>query len=377
MTAGSAADGELPLSALLSQALVAFTVEFDNEAERLIEHRTSGHGGTPGGVWLVSMAMWLSCMRYAGEKPITVGEMRRLARGDTNLAGMRRWGYVTVRPGPADSQVKPRADGQLVMATAKGMRAKAVWQPLTAVIEQRWRERYGADAIDTLTDALQTLASQLGSWLPDCMPILGYGLFSAGSRAGENRYLGLQAEHELASSVGTAGVADAPLPWLIARVLLAFAIDFEVQARISLAIAANVLRLLEPSGVRVRDLPVLGGVSVESVTMATGYLGKRGLAVIQAGPAGQKWKVIGPTEAGLQARDACQSLLAVVEGRWRDRFGAAAISALRRPLERLAGDPLLAAIEPYPGGWRARVRRPVTLPHYPMVLHRGGFPDGS
>jgi hypothetical protein len=26
---------------------------------------------------------------------------------------------------------------------------------------------------------------------------------------------------------------------------------------------------------------------------------------------------------------------------------------------------------------RSSLRRPATLPHYPMVLHRGGFPDGS
>jgi hypothetical protein len=24
-----------------------------------------------------------------------------------------------------------------------------------------------------------------------------------------------------------------------------------------------------------------------------------------------------------------------------------------------------------------RTSRPATLPHYPIVLHRGGFPDGS
>lgn len=31
-------------------------------------------------------------------------------------------------------------------------------------------------------------------------------------------------------------------------------------------------------------------------------------------------------------------------------------------------------------GWsrgRTRLRRPSTLPHYPVVTHRGGFPDGS
>jgi hypothetical protein len=29
------------------------------------------------------------------------------------------------------------------------------------------------------------------------------------------------------------------------------------------------------------------------------------------------------------------------------------------------------------GGWRASLRGPATLARYPMVLHRGGFPDGS
>jgi hypothetical protein len=59
------------------------------------------------------------------------------------------------------------------------------------------------------------------------------------------------------------------------------------------------------------------------------------------------------------------------------------ISTLRKSLEPLVGDgtaehsPLFKGIEPYPDGWRASVRKPETLPHYPMVLHRGGYPDGS
>ena len=59
---------ELP--ALLSQALVAFTIELDNEFERQMSHRTSDHGRTPGQAtapWLVSMAMWWTCMRFVGE----------------------------------------------------------------------------------------------------------------------------------------------------------------------------------------------------------------------------------------------------------------------------------------------------------------------
>ncbi len=48
------------------------------------------------------------------------------------------------------------------------------------------------------------------------------------------------------------------------------------------------------------------------------------------------------------------------------------IRKLRERLENLVYDP-----RPYPDGWRAKVPKPATLPHFPMVLHRGGFPDGS
>ena len=37
----------------------------------------------------------------------------------------------------------------------------------------------------------------------------------------------------------------------------------------------------------------------------------------------------------------------------------------------------MRALVPYPDDWRADIRPPRTLPHYPMVLHRDGFPDGS
>src|SRR5215470_5765242 len=91
-------DRALPLSALLSQALVAYTIEFDNEAEHRLPHRTTSHGASGPGdgapaPWLVSLAMWENCMRYVTGEPITVGDLEARARTGTNLDGMRRWGY--------------------------------------------------------------------------------------------------------------------------------------------------------------------------------------------------------------------------------------------------------------------------------------------
>jgi hypothetical protein len=33
--------------------------------------------------------------------------------------------------------------------------------------------------------------------------------------------------------------------------------------------------------------------------------------------------------------------------------------------------------DPYPDGWRSKIRLPRRLAHAPIVSHRGGFPDGS
>lgn len=375
----------LPLTALLSQALVAFTIEFDNAAELQIPNRTTRGTPSGGGVWLVSMAMWLNCMRYVGAEPITLGDVRELARTETNLDGMRRWGYITVDPGPGSPGYQARRDELVLRATKRGLRAREVWQPLTAVIEQRWRDRFGAAEIDSLLAALQRLVVQLGPWLPDCLPILGFGLYSVGGGPGQDRYRDAPAAYE--RDGGTDGqVADhasaLALPWLLARVLLALAIDYERESRISLAIAANLLRVLDEGGVRVRDLPELSGVSKESISMATGFTGRADVTRIESDPAGGRWKVARLTTKGTLVRDRYKDRLESIEDRWRRRFGSSVLADVRTRLERLAGpggrgSPLFAGIEPGAANWRADVKPPAVLPHFPMVLHRGGYPDGS
>ncbi len=160
--------------------------------------------------------------------------------------------------------------------------------------------------------------------------------------------------------------SDPTLPALISKVLLAFAIEFESESDLSLAISANVLRVLTEEGLRVRDLAGRSGVSKEAISMAMGVLTKKGIAV--AKPDARL------TSRGRAAQDAYRKLLAMIEERWRARFGTENIDNLRKGLDLPR---LFEGLEPYPDGWRASVRKPSTLPHYPMVLHRGGFPDGS
>jgi methyltransferase (TIGR00027 family) len=366
-------DGALPLSALLSQALVAYTIECDNEAEHRLPHRTTSHGASDSGdgapaLWLASLAMWETCMRYVTGEPITVGDLEARARTGTNLDGMRRWGYITIdgtarkvhkaRPGPA----------AVLRATAAGLRAREIWRPLPRFIEQRWRERLGADQLSRLRDPLTSMVSRLDPGLPDCLPILGAALRSHGP------------DPRLPPRPDGTAPEALPLSALLSRVLLVFALEYEREAGLSLAVAANVLRVLGTEGTRLRELPALTGTSKESVRWALGILTRGGLAAEEPDPAAGRGKVARLTPRGLDAQHLYHELTDTIERRWHDYFTPGVTGALRASLEPLAaGQPpvLFGGLEPYPDNWRASVRRPATLPHFPMVPHRGGYPDGS
>ncbi len=387
-TSAGAASARLPLSSLLSQVLVAFTIEFDNEAERQMPHRTTRHSSTkqssPVGSlhapWLVSLAMWSNCMQFVGEQGIRVGDLESLARTKTNLDGMVRWGYIVVEPDAAHSDAKlrraksPNSDW-LIRATPAGRKAQEIWRPLFGVIEQRWQERFGKVEIAQLRESLWAVISQLDASLPDrlpdCLPILEYGLFSRG-----------RDQNRQAPAATVAAVSELPLPALLSKVLLAIAIEFERDSEVSLAISANVLRLVGEEAVRVRDLPRLAGVSKEAIAVSLNFLQKRGYAAVKSESSASRVKVLTLTPKGRRAQDAYPQRLRAIEERWQTRLGDDTLRTLRESLERFVGEPtqaspLFRGLEPHPDGWRASVPRPARLPHYPMVLHRGGFPDGS
>ena len=349
--AGRASQPTPFLPTALSQALIAFTMEFDNEFEHRIEHHTGNKAGR--GVWLTSMVMWSNFMRLI---PVGGVALREVAANGaiTNLSGLQRWGYISVEPTDQTVRLKPG-----------GRRAQQVWRPLTGEVEQRWRERFGDAAIDELRQALSSVAD---SALPLYMPVLGY---ADGMRAGHVR--------------GAPGAVAEDLVALLSQALLSFTLEYEEESVLSLALSANVVRVLSAEGVPVRDLPARSGVSKEAITAAVGFLQRNGYAAVEADPASGS-KLVRLTEQGLAAQAQHARLAKAVERRWRERLGGD-FDRLAKAL--IAGRRLALGLQPYPDGWRA-ARNPYrarteavladpasALPRYPMVLHRGGYPDGS
>jgi DNA-binding MarR family transcriptional regulator len=239
------------------------------------------------------------------------------------------------------------------------------------VIEKRWQERFGKDAIENLRASLRDLTNRFVLEIPGCLPILGYGLFSK------------QLDQEKPAPAAGDRMSENTLPWLLSKVLLAFALEFEGASEVSLAISANVLRLVGHEGIRIRDLPRLAGVSKEGIAMSLNFLAKRAYAVVKPESPGSRVKVLVLTPKGRRAQDAYHRLVWGIEERWQESFGEDRVQNLRHSLELLVGasspqlSPLFPGLEPYPNGWRAKMPRPGGLPHYPMILHRGGYPDGS
>jgi DNA-binding MarR family transcriptional regulator len=374
-----------PLPTLLSQTLIAYTIEFDNEWElQIMQSKTRPR-------FLVSLPFWENFLRLVPDDGISIGELAGRAGIPTDrlhwYLATERWGCISVE-GPEGARPKRTGHGQairprlewVIRLTREGVRANAVWEPLHDVIEDRWRERFGEDAVAALASALGAIEAELNQRLPNALPVVGP---ATGMRVHVPEF-----GHEVA--ITPADTLSAAL----ARVLLAFTIEYERQSDLSLALSANFLRVLDGADVAVRDLPRATGLSKEAASMSVGFLIRRKLATFEADPTKPRTKLVRLTQRGADAALAHRSRVADVEDGWRTRLGARKVGDLRRALDAVLTAPgrerpaLSDGLVPPPTGWRAWkqyvakteafVADPLNaLPHHPMVLHRGGWPDGN
>jgi len=360
-----------PLSTPLSRLLIAFTIELDNEFER----RSAEAGAA---YRLASMVMWSNAMRSVGDG-VAVGDLLAAAgvpkaRLLSTLGGLERWGYVVVGP-ERESKRDGWGSGRAirhdwdVRPTPAGRAAQEIWPPLFGEIERRWEERFGRGAIRELRASLEAVVAQLDVELPQGLPIL----------VGTN---GMAAEVTANPPDATGG---SHLSALLAQVLVAYTLEFERACEVSLPLSANFLRVLAETDLDVRELPAAAGVSKEATSMALSFLTKSSYVAAAVGS-----KVVQLTARGREAEQAGRRVHAEIERAWERRFGSDTVGRLRAALGALLDEreALRQGLQPPVGGWRGTKRYvgqtkavladPVgRLPHYPMVLHRGGWPDGS
>jgi hypothetical protein len=339
----------------LSQAFVAFTIEADNEFESRMPHRTAADRGNPAktGPWLTSLTYWSNYLQNIPDEGCTARELgRRAGDGASGVASrlleLHRWGYVRVHSGEGDPGER------LLTPTREGSLARDTWAPIEALVEVRWGVRFGAATIAALRTELESLPVADG--LPLGFPILAW-----------DRARGLRP----ADPTAPPGFSS-----LLSRAVLAMAIDFDATSPLSLAMTQILAPVLtEP--IAVRDLPLRVGVSKEATATSLGRLARGGLATVHPSP-----KVVAFTRDGVAAAEASEERRDELDVKW------SALSDLPGVLAHVVTQKLAEGLTPPPNGWRARppylaqtramLADPVAaLPRFPMVTHRGGYPDGD
>ena len=325
-----------PLPTLLSQLLVAFTVELDNEFERRM-----GEAAYPGA--RLSLVVWANLMRFLVDGPVAVAEFATNARFPqehvkAGLGCLERWGFVTLESTNAGELSSPpgklrvsrgKRDGWgsgrgirgdwRVVPTVKGLRAIAIWAPLEAEIERRWRERFGADALAKLCGSLQAVVEQFEVELPHGLPV---GIL-------------VPQEHDFppradrSAEVLSGGLS---LSALLSQALFAFANDFDREAGVSLGLCANAIRVLGGEPVREAEIPRLTGCSPE--TSGIGWQ-LRPYIVVEADPEATRGKVVRLSPLGLEVQQKYHLLVEAIELEWQDRYGKRAVGNLRKALEAI------------------------------------------
>lgn len=353
-----------PLSALLSQILVAFTVEFDNEFERQM-----AEAGDPGA--RLSLVVWANLLRFISGGGIAVRDLAAQAMASESLVRyelgcLERWRFVVLEPAEARSRPVPtrfhRQSGRvrragwgsgrgigaawLVRLTSRGLTASAIWPPLFDVIERRWERRFGEDEIKSLREVLHKIADRVSAELPLALPASTNGRYPPRGTSGASR---------------TLSSASQRLPALLSQVLLTFRLEFDRESQVPLPLCANLIRVLTEKPVRLADLPRLTGGSRE--TSDIGWQIKS-YVVISADPSAARGKVVCLSRRGLGAQQTYHRLVWEIEKRWEVRFGKEAIAHLRQALETLFGryneaGPLLSeGVKPPKGTVRAGDQAP-------------------
>lgn len=356
---------QTPLASLLSQTMVALTIELDNEYEHRVPSFTMDFGSTGvGGAWLISTAMYVNFLRFVPDDGIVMRDLAAQAGcvEPVHYAyhGMRRWGYVTFTPDIAGAKPKKKDAEALVRLTPAGRVSRDQWGLAVAEVERRWGKR----GLDNLHRALIPVVTSIDRVLPEYFFTHGADLrFPSFAEPASRR----EPDH-----VGLLG--------LVAQALMNITIEFDANAMVPLCVAQNLLRPFDDEPVLVRDLPTVTGVAKKAWDSGVPLGERLGLWLVEPAASG-RGKQVRLTDAGEAMRDSYGTSLAVIERAWAARCSAP-LAKLRTELEAFVGDgsanaPVFKGLEPYPDGWRAQTGPIVTLPHHPVVSHRGGYPDGS
>ena len=335
-----------PLYALLSQVLVAYTIEADNRFERaMVDADYPGRH--------LSLLLWSNLIRFVGDR-IALRQLARTALTPESdikhqLGCLERWGVVTLDEPDGGSAPKKRERHRegwgsgsglradwIVRLTETGEHARSVWPGIIDAVDANWHRRLGATRFMDLRETLTSIVASCARPLPDALPMPDL-------RAGYAPYGESKASFPTPGSPSEASIAT-----ILSNALLMFAIEFDRAAPVPIELSANLLRVLAEGPVQVNELAQLTGLPPECADI--GWQEKP-LVTLAPKLAKARGKVVALSAAGRAGFDAHERLVPKLEREWEQRFGKANLARLRDALLTAFDDksgraPILEALTP-------------------------------
>jgi hypothetical protein len=329
------AQSSTPLPVLLAHVLLDINREF--------ERAGAAAGEQP------SLLVLANVLRVIPDDGISLTDLPAAAR--ISRRAMRTWLRLEKR-GWLDIST-PAPGVKTVKLTDTSRQTRDRWGDLLATTEREWSAKLrGARA---LRGALEALVGRLVLELPHYPMTYGtadpsaIGGGAVPAREGPPRIPAHGTDWVAVVRTDAGNAKGLPLSALLSQALMAFTIDFEEEARFSMAVAAILRRAMPTRSVPLGTLPPVLGVD------GSGKSGLERHGVVRVtGKGGDR--VASLTRVGAWICDSYERIAAGVAGTWLDIYGDAVTSSLAKIDEQLTPD----------------------LPDYVLVRYvAGGFTDVS
>jgi len=303
---------DLPINALLSQALIAVSDDY-------VRHGADSTG-------LPTLALWSNVLRPMGDG-IDMADLPAAARLSKRA--------VRAAVGAAEKAGWLLRDGSSLRLSPTGDTARERWPSLDAEVDAA----LGSELAPALSELVRQLYLEWPHYPTGYGPadhsITG-GIYSGGGGLIDSKVPTHAKDWEpiLRHDVDGSSVADLPVSALLSQAFVAFAADFEELWIGGLHLAAIVLRHLPDEGRPVTEIPMLSRLKGDGKSVLERHL----YIEILRDPDNPKVRRAVPTARGRNTRDEYEPTVERVESRWPTKYGADVVSRLRTSLESLDVD---------------------------------------
>ena len=311
----------VPLPTLLGRALGAFAADYDAMRG---EDRS-----------VPQLGAWADVLRLTdtdGLDQRLLGRRAAISKRVTEVLVTRleRQGRLKVEKQAVSGK---RGKTSIVRLTPAGEAARASAAALVETVQADWRQRFGNERIDQLSDALTTIVNRLAVELPHHPT--GYGAGDPSVTGGDYvpedpgppRIPAHGQDWPVVLREPGSDAKDLPLSALLSQTLAAFAIDYERERLGHLQSTSNFLRFVGDDGINLGRAKALGDVSGNGKTLHERHLG----VVVEPGRPRDMTRRVYLTPKGRRIRDAYPCLVTEIEDRWHAEHGPA-VSTIREVL---------------------------------------------